>query len=209
MNLTHRARNIGIVEQIGQYSDAVEVAPNVRLLMTSGTLGLPKSGTIPDTVRLRYSGTRDRRLCCWSFQNWSGPRFSSNLKSLPQSRSRRPEIVTGTVELPRTFRLLKFCATFLQVWLRERHPSTVTMAPMHSSAEDERTDQGSVSSPSMRRKGKNLTSVAAGAAALACNSLSHHVCGRSIVVESSSLHPQLGSRVGDTVRNIPPVGLRP
>lgn len=42
--------NVGVAEKIGAYSDAVEVAPNLRWLMTSGTPGLSKGGSIPDTI---------------------------------------------------------------------------------------------------------------------------------------------------------------
>lgn len=48
--MTHSLRNIGVAAQIGAYSDAVEVAPNMRWLMTSGTPGLPETGPIPDTI---------------------------------------------------------------------------------------------------------------------------------------------------------------
>jgi 2-iminobutanoate/2-iminopropanoate deaminase len=45
MHLT--AHDIGVSEHLGFYSDAVEVAPNVRWLATSGTPGFAPDGTLP------------------------------------------------------------------------------------------------------------------------------------------------------------------
>jgi 2-iminobutanoate/2-iminopropanoate deaminase len=43
--------NIGVSARIGTYSDATEVAANVRWLITSGTPGLPTDGNpLPDTM---------------------------------------------------------------------------------------------------------------------------------------------------------------
>jgi 2-iminobutanoate/2-iminopropanoate deaminase len=47
MNVQH---NIGVAVQIGTYSDAVEVAPGVRWLITAGTPGLAMDGTLPDDI---------------------------------------------------------------------------------------------------------------------------------------------------------------
>lgn len=38
--MPHTPHNIGVAEQIGKYSDAIETAPNLRWLFTSGTPGL-------------------------------------------------------------------------------------------------------------------------------------------------------------------------
>ena len=48
--VTHSTNNIGVAAKIGAYSDAVEVAPNMRWLITSGTPGLPETGPLPDTI---------------------------------------------------------------------------------------------------------------------------------------------------------------
>jgi 2-iminobutanoate/2-iminopropanoate deaminase len=45
MHLT--AHDIGVSEHLGYYSDAVEVAPNVRWLVTAGTPGFAPDGTLP------------------------------------------------------------------------------------------------------------------------------------------------------------------
>lgn len=46
-NIVH---NIGVAEQIGSYSDAIEAPPNARWLYTSGTPGLAADGDLPDDV---------------------------------------------------------------------------------------------------------------------------------------------------------------
>jgi hypothetical protein len=38
--MAHKAHNIGVSNQIGKYSDAVETAPNLRCLHTSGMPGV-------------------------------------------------------------------------------------------------------------------------------------------------------------------------
>jgi 2-iminobutanoate/2-iminopropanoate deaminase len=48
MNLV--IHNVGVASQIGAYSDAVEVAPNLRWLLTSGTPGLSLAGDIPKNI---------------------------------------------------------------------------------------------------------------------------------------------------------------
>lgn len=48
--MTHTIHNIGVASQIGLYSDAVEVGPKVRWLLTSGTPGLPTNGTLPKDI---------------------------------------------------------------------------------------------------------------------------------------------------------------
>ncbi|MGZ3158752.1 MAG: RidA family protein [Burkholderiaceae bacterium] len=42
--------NIGVAAQIGTYSDAIEVPPGARWLMTAGTPGLAMDGTLPDGI---------------------------------------------------------------------------------------------------------------------------------------------------------------
>ena len=46
--MTHTICDIGVASQIGKYSDAIEVAPNMRWLITSGTPGLSAAGGLPD-----------------------------------------------------------------------------------------------------------------------------------------------------------------
>jgi 2-iminobutanoate/2-iminopropanoate deaminase len=58
--------NVGVASQIGAYSDAVEVAPNLRWLLTSGTPGLSLAGDIPKNIagRRNWRGATSAR--CWS-----------------------------------------------------------------------------------------------------------------------------------------------
>jgi 2-iminobutanoate/2-iminopropanoate deaminase len=46
----HAIHDIGIAKQIGLYSDALEVAPDRRWLMTSGTPGLSATGACPGNI---------------------------------------------------------------------------------------------------------------------------------------------------------------
>jgi 2-iminobutanoate/2-iminopropanoate deaminase len=48
--MTHKIRDIGVATQIGAYSDAVETAPNLRWLFTSGTPGLETTGELPSDI---------------------------------------------------------------------------------------------------------------------------------------------------------------
>ena len=41
--MAHTIHDVGVASQIGLYSDAIEVQPNLRWLMTSGTPGLARS----------------------------------------------------------------------------------------------------------------------------------------------------------------------
>lgn len=41
-------RNIGVAAKIGTYSDAIEVSPNARWLITSGTPGITLEGKLPE-----------------------------------------------------------------------------------------------------------------------------------------------------------------
>src|SRR5258708_33220928 len=49
-NMTHANNDIGVANQIGSYSDAIEVGPNLRWLVTSGTPGLAMNGELPKDV---------------------------------------------------------------------------------------------------------------------------------------------------------------
>jgi 2-iminobutanoate/2-iminopropanoate deaminase len=48
--MPHKPYDIGIATQIGKYSDAVETAPNMRWLFTSGTPGLETTGELPADI---------------------------------------------------------------------------------------------------------------------------------------------------------------
>jgi enamine deaminase RidA (YjgF/YER057c/UK114 family) len=48
--MNHTIHDVGVAKQIGAYSDAIEVAPNARWLMTAGTPGLALDGKLPDDI---------------------------------------------------------------------------------------------------------------------------------------------------------------
>jgi 2-iminobutanoate/2-iminopropanoate deaminase len=48
--MPHTSHTIGIASQIGAYSDALEVAPHLRWLVTSGTPGLSAAGELPKDI---------------------------------------------------------------------------------------------------------------------------------------------------------------
>jgi enamine deaminase RidA (YjgF/YER057c/UK114 family) len=48
--MPHTIHEIGIARQIGAYSDAIEAAPNLRWLLTSGTPGLAAAGEFPKDI---------------------------------------------------------------------------------------------------------------------------------------------------------------
>jgi len=48
--MSHKFQDIGVASQIAAYSDAVEVKPNLRWLLTSGTPGLSKAGNLPEDI---------------------------------------------------------------------------------------------------------------------------------------------------------------
>jgi 2-iminobutanoate/2-iminopropanoate deaminase len=48
--MTHTLHDIGVARRIGTYSDAVEVAANLRWLFTSGTPGLSAAGELPKDI---------------------------------------------------------------------------------------------------------------------------------------------------------------
>jgi len=45
--MNHDIVDIGVAGQIGKYSDAIQVQPNLRWLFTSGTPGLSTAGELP------------------------------------------------------------------------------------------------------------------------------------------------------------------
>ena len=51
--MPHARQDIGVASQIGMYSDAVEAAPNLRWLFTSGTPGLPKDGKLANDITVQ------------------------------------------------------------------------------------------------------------------------------------------------------------
>ena len=48
--MNHTIHDIGVARQIGAYSDAIEVGPNLRWLLTSGTPGLATDGDLPKDI---------------------------------------------------------------------------------------------------------------------------------------------------------------
>jgi enamine deaminase RidA (YjgF/YER057c/UK114 family) len=48
--MSHIQHDIGVASQIGAYSDALEVAPNMRWLITAGTPGLGPDREIPRDI---------------------------------------------------------------------------------------------------------------------------------------------------------------
>jgi len=48
--MTHKILDVGVARQIGAYGDALEVAPNARWLLTSGTPGLTIDGAVPGDI---------------------------------------------------------------------------------------------------------------------------------------------------------------
>jgi enamine deaminase RidA (YjgF/YER057c/UK114 family) len=48
--MVHKVHDLGVAKQIGAYSDAIETAPNLRWLMTSGTPGLSIDGDLPKDI---------------------------------------------------------------------------------------------------------------------------------------------------------------
>jgi 2-iminobutanoate/2-iminopropanoate deaminase len=45
--MNHKIHDVGVAKQIGTYSDAIEVAPDMRWLYTAGTPGLAADGSVP------------------------------------------------------------------------------------------------------------------------------------------------------------------
>jgi 2-iminobutanoate/2-iminopropanoate deaminase len=50
MSVSHTIHDIGVTKQIGSYSDAIGVNPNLRWLITSGTPGFTDAGKIPADI---------------------------------------------------------------------------------------------------------------------------------------------------------------
>jgi len=48
--MTNKTHDIGVAQQIGTYSDAVEVPANARWLVTAGTPGLALDGSLPADI---------------------------------------------------------------------------------------------------------------------------------------------------------------
>jgi 2-iminobutanoate/2-iminopropanoate deaminase len=48
--MKHTIHDIGVGRQIAAYSDAIEVGPNLRWLLTSGTPGLATDGNLPKDI---------------------------------------------------------------------------------------------------------------------------------------------------------------
>ena len=48
--MNHTIHDIGVARQIAAYSDAIEVGPNLRWLLTSGTPGLATDGDLPKDI---------------------------------------------------------------------------------------------------------------------------------------------------------------
>jgi enamine deaminase RidA (YjgF/YER057c/UK114 family) len=48
--MNHKIHDVGVARQIGAYSDAIEVAPNMRWLYTAGTPGLAADGKVPTDI---------------------------------------------------------------------------------------------------------------------------------------------------------------
>jgi 2-iminobutanoate/2-iminopropanoate deaminase len=48
--VSHKAIEVGAAKHIGRYSDAIETAPGLRWLHTSGTPGVADDGTLPQGI---------------------------------------------------------------------------------------------------------------------------------------------------------------
>ena len=48
--MKHTIHDIGVARQIGAYSDAIEVGPNLRWMLTSSTPGLATNGDLPKDI---------------------------------------------------------------------------------------------------------------------------------------------------------------
>jgi len=48
--MAHKIHDTGVSKHIGKYSDAIEAAPGLRWLHTSGTPGLDENGKLPPTI---------------------------------------------------------------------------------------------------------------------------------------------------------------
>jgi 2-iminobutanoate/2-iminopropanoate deaminase len=48
--MNHKVHDLGVSKHIGRYSDAIEIAPGLRWLFTSGTPGISDAGVVPDGI---------------------------------------------------------------------------------------------------------------------------------------------------------------
>jgi hypothetical protein len=60
--MSHTIHDIGVANQIGLYSDAIEAAPNLRWLMTAGTPGFTDASQIPADI-IGQSDLGERASC--------------------------------------------------------------------------------------------------------------------------------------------------
>jgi len=83
--LAHTILNIGVARQIGSYSDAVAVGPNLRWLFTSGTPGLSATGELSRDISGQAELAWAHPLSyCGSLRNSCGLKSSLRSKwSLP------------------------------------------------------------------------------------------------------------------------------
>ena len=51
--MPHKVHDVGVARQIGSYSNSIEVAPNLRWLMTSGTPGLTNGRDLPNDITVQ------------------------------------------------------------------------------------------------------------------------------------------------------------
>ena len=60
--MANRYQDIGVARQIGSYSDAVEVPPNARRLVTAGTPGLALAGSLPKDITPQELGAKGQPM---------------------------------------------------------------------------------------------------------------------------------------------------
>jgi hypothetical protein len=60
--MNHKIHNVGAAEKIGRYSDAIEAAPKLRWLHTSGTPGVLDNGTFPEGIFTASCQCREFRV---------------------------------------------------------------------------------------------------------------------------------------------------
>jgi enamine deaminase RidA (YjgF/YER057c/UK114 family) len=51
--MPHKIHDVGVAAQVGNYSDAIEVKPNLRWLVTSGTPGLTNGRDLPQDITIQ------------------------------------------------------------------------------------------------------------------------------------------------------------
>ena len=62
--MSHKFQDIGVASQIAAYSDAAEVKPNLRWLLTSGTPGSQRPAICPRTSRAKPNSRGNISLRC-------------------------------------------------------------------------------------------------------------------------------------------------